>query len=273
MTEENNRPVVPTDVWVNGKKYESFIGRWSRPVAAEFLGWLDRAAGLRWLDLGCGTGGLCQAILDKAAPVEITGMDRSAGFIRLARERITDKRVRFVVGDGQRLPFSPAYFDAVVSGLVLNFIPNSGRALAEMRRVTQPGRTIAAYVWDYAGQMQMLRIFWDCAAALDPVAVSLDEGARFKLCQPEQLETLFREAGLEAVKVRAIEVPTVFKDFNDFWEPFLGGQGSAPSYVATLPKIQKRNLQERLRQALPVQSDGSIALMARAWAVQGTKPD
>jgi SAM-dependent methyltransferase len=273
MTEKNNRPGMPRDIWANGRIYESYIGRWSRLVAAEFLDWLGQPAGLRWLDLGCGTGGLSQTILNRAAPGEIIGMDASTGFLRLAKENINDRRVRFVAADGRRLPFIPAYFDTAVSGLVLNFIPNPGQAVAEMRRVLKPGGTIAAYLWDYAEKMQMLRTFWETAVALDPGAANLYEGVRFKICQPGPLETLFKESGLEAVEVRGIEVPTVFQDFNDYWEPFLGGQGPAPGYVRTLSEIQKERLREWLEQTLPTESDGTIRLIARAWAVRGTKPD
>lgn len=272
MDERNKDRATPEDIWISGKIYESYIGRWSRLVTIEFLDWLGQPQGLRWLDLGCGTGALSQAILSRAAPAAITGMDSSKGFIRLAEEEIQDERARFVVGDAQKLPFEAAAFDTVVSGLALNFIPNPGLALDEMRRVTRPGGVVAAYVWDYAGKMEMLKIFW-AAVALDPDAANVHEGTRFELTQPEPLATLFKNAGLEEVEVDAIAVPTVFKDFDDFWEPFLGGQGPAPAYVASLADAPKENLRERLRQTLVTGKDGSIQLTARAWAVRGTKPD
>jgi SAM-dependent methyltransferase len=261
------------DIWANGKNYEGYIGRWGRLVAAKFVDWLGQPEGLRWLDLGCGTGGLSQTILNKAAPAEIAGIDPSKGFITLAREQVGDLRANFVVGDAQSLPFASTYFDVAVSGLVLNFIPDPTLALNEMLRVVKPEGTIAAYVWDYAGEMQMLRVFWDAVVALDPQAASLDEGVHFKLCQPQKLEKLFKEAGLGTVEGQAIEVSTVFRDFNDFWEPFLGGQGPAPAYVATLDEIQKESLRERLRQTLSAGKEGSIHLRARALAVQGRKSD
>lgn len=272
MAEENKNQAVPKAIWTSGKNYEAYIGRWSRLVGVRVLDWLDKPEGLRWLDLGCGTGILTRNILNMTAPSEIAGIDSSKGFLGLAREQVKDSRVNFVIADAQSLPFEPVYFDVAVSGLVLNFIPNPGLALNELVRVTKPGGSIAAYVWDNAGEMQMQRFFWEAATDVDPKAASQDVARRFKLCQPGPLEELFKKAGLETVAVRAIEIPTVFRDFNDYWEPFLGGQGPAPAYVATLDKTQNERLRERLRQTLPTESDGSIHLTASAWAVRGTKP-
>ena len=166
-----------------------------------------------------------------------------------------------------------AEYDVVVSGLVLNFVPLPERMLAEMARALTPGGMLALYVWDYAGKMQLLRHFWDAAAALDPEAVELDEGRRFPICHPERLAELFRGAGLEKVETRPIDVPTHFRDFDDYWQPFLGGQGPAPGYAQALSEARRAALRERLRAALPAAIDGSIPLVARAWAVCGTRSD
>jgi SAM-dependent methyltransferase len=162
--------------------------------------------------------------------------------------------------------------DAAVSGLVLNFVADPTRMAAEMRRVVRPGGTVALYVWDYAGKMELMRYFWDAAAALDAAARELDEGVRFPVCRPEPLAELLRAAGLVAVETRALDVPTVFADFDDYWSPFLGGQGPAPGYCVALPEEKRARLRERLRRALPAERDGRIALLARAWAVRGTVP-
>jgi SAM-dependent methyltransferase len=255
--------------WGSGNAYEPYVGRWSRPVAREFLGWLAVASGGRWLDVGCGTGALSETILSVAAPEEVVGVDPSPAFVAFARDRVKDPRVRFDIGDVRALRADPATFDAVVAGLVLNFVPESGRAVSEMARVTRPGGTVAAYVWDYAGGMQMMRHFWDAAVALDPAARELDEGSRFTLCRPGPLADLFRSTGLENVEVRAIDVPTVFHDFDDYWSPFLGGQAPAPTYAMSLSQEQRAALRKRIRANLPTNAEGEHHLTARAWAVRG----
>ena len=260
----------PVEVWAAGDAYEPYIGRWSRLVARELLAWLGTAPGGSWLDVGCGTGALGAAVLAAADPATVVGLDPSAGFLASARARLDDRRARFVVADARRLPLAGARFDAVVSGLVLNFVPDPAAAVAEMARVARPDGRVAAYVWDYAGGMELIRRFWDAAAALDPAAADLDEGRRFPLCQPEPLAGLFRDAGLVEVAVRPIQVPTVFRDFDDYWTPFLGGQGPAPGYVLSLDGAGRAALREELAARLPAAADGSIALAARAWAVAGT---
>jgi len=258
-------------IWASGSPYEAYVGRWSRLVGQEFLPWLAVPSGSRWLDIGCGTGSLSETVLREADPSEVVGIDASDGFVAYAREHVRDERAKFRVANAQGLPFEDDRFDAVVSGLVLNFIPSPERGLAEMVRVVRPGGTVAAYVWDYADGMQLMRRFWDAAAALDPNARDLDEGLRFPICRPEPLERLFRDAGLEAVAVRSIDVPTVFRDFQDYWSPFLGAQGPAPSYAMSLDESHRVALRERIRAGLPAADDGSIHLIARAWAARGTK--
>jgi SAM-dependent methyltransferase len=255
--------------WGSSNAYEPYVGRWSRPVAREFLGWLAVPPGGSWLDVGCGTGALSESILSVAAPGEVVGIDPSPEFVAFARDRVKDTRVQFDIGDAQALGAASAAFDAVVAGLVLNFVPEPDWAVSEMARVTRPGGTVAAYVWDYAEGMQMMRHFWDAAGALDPEARELDEGQRFTLCRPGPLADLFRRTGLENVEVRAIDVPTVFRDFDDYWSPFLGGQAPAPAYAMSLSQERRAALRERIRASLPTNADGEHHLVARAWAVRG----
>ncbi|HVU12460.1 MAG TPA: class I SAM-dependent methyltransferase [Phototrophicaceae bacterium] len=256
-------------VWASGAAYEAYIGRWSRPVAREFLSWLAVPAQSVWLDLGCGTGVLSQTILAFAAPRQVQGVDRSEAFIGYARQQVVDSRVSFRVGDAQSLTDADATYQAAISGLVLNFVPAPDRMIAEMMRVTQTGGTVAVYVWDYADQMQMLRYFWDAAVMLDPAARDLDEGRRRSICNPEALSALFREAGLSHIETRAIDVPTIFTRFDDYWLPFLGGNGPAPTYITSLSEEHRTTLRERLRSQLPIETDGSIHLTARAWGIRG----
>ena len=260
------------DAWNTGAAYEPYVGRWSRLVARQLLAWLDVPPGGTWLDVGCGTGALSQSILEQASPAEVWGVDASREFVDFVRQHTRDRRASFLVGEARALPLAAATCDAVVSGLVLNLVPSPAAMLLEMARVTRDGGIVAAYVWDYAGEMQLMRRFWDAAAAVDHAALSLDEATRFPICRPAPLTHLFRGAGLDAVEVRTIDVPTVFRDFEDLWSPFLGGQGPAPGYVVALEPERRAALRARLRAALPVEPDGSIHLNARAWAARGRKP-
>ncbi len=264
--------LVLKDIWAAGDAYEAYVGRWSRQIAVDFLHGLRVPPRRRWADIGCGTGALSTAIVAHTDPVEVVGVDPSEGFIRDARARLTDPRASFRTGDAQALPLPDNHFEAVVGGLMLNFVPDPARAVAEFVRVAAPGATVAAYVWDYADGMQMMRYFWDAATAIDPAAADHDEGRRFQLCQPASLRALWTDAGLRDVQVRAIEVPAVFADFDDYWQPFLGATGTAPAYLASLPSATRDSLRDHLRAALPWTESGSIPLTLRAWSTHGTLP-
>jgi SAM-dependent methyltransferase len=259
-------------MWANGASYEYYIGRWSKLVAHQFLNWLDVSSGAQWLDIGCGTGILSQTILDAASPKTVMGIDSSEEYIEFASEHIQNIRVSFHVGDAQALPVDSCSYDAAVSGLVLNFVPQPNQALSEMVRAVRIGGIVAAYIWDYAGQMQPIRYFWNAAVAMDKKVLALDEGQRFPLCQPERLRQLFQNnAHLENVEIRAIDIPTIFPNFDDYWSPFLGSQGPAPSYITSISEERRVSLRECLRQILPIAPDGSIHLIARAWAICGLR--
>ena len=238
-------------------------------MAQAFLHWLAVPAGRDWLDVGCGTGALTETVLGRAEPRTVVGVDPSEGFLNTARSRVDDPRATFRIGDARSLPLPDRAFDVVVSGLAINFVPEPDRAAAELARVVKTGGTVAAYVWDYAEGMRMMRYFWDAAAVLDPDGELLDEGHRFPLCRPEALGALWTDAGLVEVTAQAIEIPMVFADFDDFWSPFLGGQGPAPAYTMALPEDRRTALRELLRERLPIAPDGTIPLTARAWAVSG----
>jgi SAM-dependent methyltransferase len=257
------------DTWERGDPYEQYVGRWSRQVAPQFLAWLDIPAGRRWLDVGCGPGALCAAILDDCSPSSVIGVEPSQGFLEKAQEQLAG-RVILHRGTAAEIPLNDASVDVTCSGLVLNFVPDACAAVAEMSRVTCNGGTIAAYLWDYAGKMELMRFFWDAALELSPDAARMDEGARFPVCHPEALTSLFESAGLHAIEVTAIDIPTPFASFEDYWRPFLGGQGPAPAYAMALDGPDRERLRDRVRQQLPVQADGSISLLARAWAVRAT---
>lgn len=259
----------PLETWGTGAPYERYVGRWSRPVAREFLDWLAIPAGASWADVGCGTGALVEGILSACAPAAVIGIDRSDGFIQAAERQLVDPRARFQVGDATALPLDTDSYDVAVSGLVLNFVSDPTAMVREMIRVTKPGGVVAAYVWDYAGGMAMMRHFWDAAIAVSPEAAARDQAERFPLCQPQPLAALWEDLGLTAVSVRAIDIPTVFRDFADYWTPFLGKQGAAPTYLASVDAETQERIRTLLESRLQPGPDGIIALTARAWAVQG----
>jgi trans-aconitate methyltransferase len=256
------------DDWSSGDAYEAYVGRWSRLVAREFVAWLDVGPGLRWFDVGCGTGALSAAIVADADPAEVLGVDASLAYVEDAQRRLDDARVRFDTTDAASLDIDQG-FDVAASGLVLNFLPDPRVVVAAMGRAVADGGVVAAYVWDYADRMELMRYLWDAARQLDTSAGELDEGVRFPLCDPARLAELWEQAGLGSIETTALDVATVFADFNDYWSPFLGGQGPAPGYVMSRSEEQRNALREVVRGSLPIAADGSISLTARAWAVRG----
>jgi SAM-dependent methyltransferase len=243
--------------------YERFMGRWSRVLAPLFVDFGGVEPGNDVLDVGCGTGALTFAAAE-VPDVRVVGVDPSSGFVQAA-QRADSQRVRFQVGDASALPFPDAGFDRTLSMLVLNFVPDFTAAVREMVRVTHHNGVVAAAVWDYGDGMGMLRAFWD-----EAVALSLDAGRRderhMPLSRPGELAALWRDSGLRDVEDAMLTVETAFASFDDYWEPFLGGQGPAGSYVSTLTESARERLRVRLRDRL---GDSDFTLTARAWAVRG----
>jgi len=260
------------DGWGDGAAYQRYMGRWSLAVAEVFLEWFAAPTGLRWLDVGCGSGNLSRMILAKTNPAQVIGIDSAPGFVAYAQSSVSDLRARFFVGDAQSIHIHNASVDAAVSGLVLNFVPEPSKAIGEMARVTRAGGWIGGFVWDYADGMQFMRVFWEAAVELDPSASLHDEGQLFDICRPGAIENAFRKAGLNPVAATELIVDTVFESFDDFWVPFLGGVGPGSRYVLSLEKLPRTRLKEKLREKLPFAPDGSIPLTARAWAAKGQVP-
>ena len=254
------------DAWLAGDRYDPFMGRWSRAVAPLFVAWLGLPGGLRWVDLGCGTGALTSAILESARPASVRGVDPAEGFVAWAAGQVQDPRASFEVGEAADLP--PGSADAVVSGLVVNFLPDPVPAVRAMAQAAAGG-TVAAYVWDYAGGMGLLRHFWRAAVAVDPAAGELDEARRFPGSAPEPLTELWRSAGLDEVRTTELVVEQTYADFDELWAPFLGGTGPAPGYLAGLGQDTRNGIRDRLRADLPTGDDGAVTLTARAHAVRG----
>lgn len=257
------------DAWQGGDSYEAYMGRWSRQIAPRFLDWLGARTGMEWLEVGCGTGALSAAILAQAQPSSLISIDSSEDFVKKARANFPDRRAEFRVGDAQALSLEADSRDIAVAALMLNFVPDRKRMLAEMKRVTRPGGTVGLYVWDYPnGGLEFVRAFWKAATTLDPSAQEFDEQKRFSYCTPDGLTELAESVGLASVESTAIELPTVFRDFDDYWRPFTLGAGPAPGYCAKLDPVARQRLKEKLERDLPCHKNGSIHFKMRAWAIK-----
>ena len=253
--------------------YERFMGRWSRQLAPALVVYSEVNDGGAVLDVGSGTGALAFAVRDATTKTRVLGIDLSPEYVSYASSSNKDARVHFEVGDAQALRQSDGAFDHTISLLVLNFVPDPRRAVAEMMRVTRPGGTVSSAVWDYGDGMEMLRTFWDEATALDRTMAGHDE-KQMPLCKQGELAALFRAAKLEAVSETGLVVRMRFSSFDDYWEPFRLGQGPAGAYVAVLSPDHLQALRERLRTRLLGRggSDRPLEMPARAWAAKGTVP-
>jgi ubiquinone/menaquinone biosynthesis C-methylase UbiE len=259
------------DSWNSSDPYEYYMGRWSRKMAPVFLQWLGNKEGSSWIDLGCGTGALSEAIISHSNPAKLLCVDPSEVFLEKVKE-LLGKRAEYADGDALNIPAEDHSVEVVVSGLALNFFPDLDGALNEIKRVLKPGGTAAAYVWDYAGRMEFIRKFWDAATELDKEAVSLDEGNRFPICDKAKLRTLFSTTGFSNVDVADLDIETCFENFDDYWQPFLGAVGPAPAYIVSLNDTKRAELKNLLKKRLQPSTDGRISLTARAFAVKGRKP-
>jgi SAM-dependent methyltransferase len=253
-----------------GDAYERFMGRWSRDLAPLLVRFAGVDDGDVVLDVGSGTGALAAAVAAAAPSSRVVGVDRAPAYVAFAKARHASPRVRFEVADARNLPFAQASFDRTLSLLNLNFVPEPGKAVDEMTRVTRRGGTVAAAVWDYGDGMQMLRVFWDEAVALK-ADIDRDDERRMPLCRSGELAALWRRHGLQDVAEEALTIRTAFSGFDDYWAPLLERQGPAGACVATLNDDEREQLRRRLQLRLSGQRpDNPIELTARAWAVRGT---
>lgn len=252
--------------------YERFMGRWSRLLAPEYVAFAGVKNGDRVLDVGTGVGSVASAVEAATTSGELVGIDPSEAFLAYARRSARAGRARFEVGDAQALGFGDASFDRTLSLLVMNFVPDHGKAVAEMRRVTRPGGVVSACVWDYGEGMQMLRFFWDEAVALDPAVEPKDE-RHMKLSREGQLGQLWRKAGLVDVREQPLVIDQAYASFDDYWDPFTKGAGPGGAYVVSLSPERRGQLEARLRRRLlGERADGAFVLRARAWCVRGEVP-
>jgi SAM-dependent methyltransferase len=257
----------PSVKFSNAEAYENYMGRWSRLFARRFADFVGIADGDRLLDVGCGTGSLTYTLAASAPRSEIVGIDPSSAFVEYARSHTSDPRLSFDVGNALSLPYPDASFDKCLCLLVLQFIPDVGRAIEEMRRVLRHGGSAAACVWD-KDVMEMHSVFWEPAAELEP-GVKRGSGAPYT---SGQLAALWKQSGLTNVEEIALEMPLEFASFDDFWAPHLGGQGPSGSYLVSLPPEKQIALRALVRdKILGSGPDRPFSLKARAWAVRGVK--
>jgi SAM-dependent methyltransferase len=257
----------------DGAVYDQHMGRWSRVLATPFIDFAAIDGTGRFMDVGCGTGSLVFALAAAAPRARIVGIDTSQAYIDFARARAQSAATDFQRADATALPFGDGDFDAALSLLVLNFIPEAERAVREMVRVTRPGGVVAASVWDFRGGLCYLRVLQDTAAALDPAAQELrDRLFSSPLTAPGELFRLWSELGLRDVEHTSLTIRMEFRSFSDYWEPWLGGQGLFGPYVASLEQDKRRRLERLVQLAyLAGGDDGPRSFAATSWAVRGVR--
>ena len=254
----------------NADVYEQIMGRWSRrlaPLLIRFGGLSDRD---RVLDVGCGTGSLTFMLPEIANVQAITGIDLTPGFVEFARRRNSDLRITFQEGDARQLPFEDGAFDRAFSMLVLQFIPDAARAVAEMKRVVRPGGSVTAAVWDTFGGQPHIRLIWDIAAVLDP---GIERNLFRSLSGPGEMAELWQEIGLRDVEMTSLLIRMDFTSFDDYWSPFAAGEGPPGQLVARFTGAARTALEQHVRRAyLANRPDGARSFASVAWACRGTVP-
>lgn len=258
----------------DGAAYELFLGRWTKLLAPALLDFADLPPDGALLDVGTGTGSMAFAMGSRWPAVRVVGVDVAKPYIDYASAQKSGPSPAFQVGDVTALDFEDGLFAASVAQLVLNFVPDAARALAEMRRVTRRGGVVVAAVWDFRGGLVYQRLFWDTAAGIDPKAgVARDRLFSGALALPNGLPDLFRAAGFSDFQSGSVTIRMNYASFDDYWKPMLGGQGPVGAYVGSLPDDMRQRIEAAVRIAyLSGAPDGERSLTATAWAVKGVTP-
>jgi SAM-dependent methyltransferase len=266
----SDRSTATNAAFQNAEAYEQLMGRWSRRLAPLLLRFGGVSAGDRVLDVGCGTGSLAFELPRAAGIAMVAGIDLTPGFIEFARARNSDPRIRFELGDARDLPFPDNSFDRAFSLLVLHFLPDAARAVAEMRRVVRPGGTVAAAVWDNYGGQPHIRMLWDIAGVLAP---GIESPLFRPMNRPDEMPAVWREVGLIEVEQTSLMIRAEFADFDDYWSPFAMGEGPHGQYVVRLSDAARATLREHMRQAYCAnRPDGPRSFANVAWACRGLVP-
>jgi SAM-dependent methyltransferase len=258
-----------TDLFSDGKGYERYMGRWSRLVGEEFLGWLAAPEGLRWLDVGCGNGAFTEDIVARSAPAAVAAIDPSEGQLAFARTRPGTEKVDFRGASAQELPFPSASFDLAVMALVISFVPDPPGAVIEMARVTRPGGIVAAYMWDFASGGAP---FNPVVVAMRSLGIDVPLPPRIEASRSEVLHGLWEGAGLESIEARPISITTAFPSFEDFWQTNSMPVGPLGKAIEAMSPAAKEALRLRVREQLSTSADGRIAFESRANAIKGRVP-
>jgi SAM-dependent methyltransferase len=255
----------------DGAAYEVFLGRWTRRLAASLLDFAEFSEQGRLLDVGCGTGSLARAMATRWPARAVIGVDVAAPYIAYARAQPRLDNLAFEIADAAQLPYPDASFDGAAAQLALNFVPDPGAALDEMKRATVPGGRLVAAVWDFRGGLVYQRIFWDTAAGIDPgAAVTRDRLFAGALALPDGLPRLFEAAGIDRIERTSLTIRMDYAGFDDYWGPLCGGQGPVGTYLAALsPDLRERIARAVETAYLSGAPDGPRSLTATAWAVRG----
>ena len=248
--------------------YDRFVGRYGASLAAELIAFAGVEPGMRALDVGCGPGPLTAALVERLGRENVSAADPSEPFAEACRARLPG--VEVVVAPAEKLPFPDAAFDATLSQLVVNFMDDAEAGVRELARVTRPGGIVASCVWDYAGEMTMLRAYWDAAREVEPERAAAADEAAMRWCGEGDLAELWRTAGLRDVRFGSLVARASYQSFDDLWEPFLAGIGPAGTFCASIDDDRRAALRDAFRRGLGV-GDQPFELTARAWAVAGTR--
>ncbi len=258
----------PQNLFADGNAYERLMGRWSRLAGAQFLDWLDAPANLNWIDVGCGNGAFTEALIARAAPLAVTGIDPSDGQIAFARTRPGAKMAEFRVGDAQALPFPDNSFDAASMALVIVFVADPAKAVAEMARVVRPGGLVATYMWEFPTGFPHAPL----AEAMKSLGLATPERPNVQASGRDAMRDIWQRAGLTAVETEVIRIRVAFKDFADYWDSSTVPVGPSGRALAALTPAEREKLKTQLRATLPIAVDGTISYEAVANAVKGRAP-